>query len=212
MNLLNYPGLDRQRRRRHRWRTALAGFLAGVVLAAAGVHEMVSRLPHLQREQQRLQSLQGTQKQQQTSLQQQQRQQGQLQEQVLHLQVVAQHHQAWEALYQALQREAQDGALQWLNLELGQDRLVLQGRAPSLSSMDQARERLSQKLGMALSLSSVLITPTREDVSLLAGAEVGAERLPPVAFVWHADWPVLRTQPDKRAGLAPDTPATKPLP
>lgn len=212
MNLLNYPGLDRQRRRRHRWRTALAGFLAGVVLAVAGVHEMVSRLPRLQQEQLRLQSLQGTQKQQQTSLQEQQRQQGLLQAQVLHLQSVAQHHQAWEALYQALQREAQDGALQWLNLELGQDRLVLQGRAPSLSSMDQARERLSQKLGMALSLSSALITPAREDVSPLAGAEVGVERLPLVAFVWHADWPVLRTQPDKRAGLAPDAPVTKPLP
>lgn len=212
MNLLNYPGLDRQRRYRYRWTTALAGGLAGVVLAAGGMHWTVSRLPPMQQELQRLQALVAAQKQQKKSLEHQQAQHATWQQQALHLQHVAEQHQAWQVLHQALLREAQGGALQWLSLELNQDRLALHGRAQSLPSMNQARQRLSHMLGIPLHISSALITPAKPEMHKPSGPDAGQQRLPAVEFVWHGDWPMTRTRSDKSGSLTKDAPAARPLP
>lgn len=205
VNLLHYPALDRQRKSRHRWTTSLAGGVVGVALAWSAVQWQASHAQQIRQEQQRLQAILDAQKQQLQSRQKQQAQQGVWQQQVQHLQAVAQEHSAWEVLHQALQREAGEGSLQLLSLQLTQGRLALHGLTSNLQSMNQARQRVSHELGLDLKLSSALIT-----------AEPPAQRQPQaramVEFVWQGDWPVPRSRTDKPSAMPSSVAASKPLP
>lgn len=205
LNLLNYPALDRQRKWRHRWTTSLAGGVVGVLLAWSAVQWQSSRALPIEQERQRLQTIVGAQKQQLLAQQKQQVQQVAWQQQVQHLDTVAQEHRAWEVLHQALQREAAGGALKLRSLQLTQGRLTLHGQSAGLQSMNQARERVARDLGLDLKLTSALIM-----------AEPSAQRPPPtrarVEFVWQADWSVPRSRADKTKAMPSAVPTAKPLP
>lgn len=205
VNLLQYPALDRQRRWRHRWTTSVAGGVVGVLLAWFYVQWEASQAQHIQQERQRLQAMLDAQKQQQQSQQKQQVQQAAWQQQVQHLQGVAQEHSAWEVLHQVLQREARVDVLQFLSLQLTQGQLVLQGRTSNLPSMNQARQRVSQDLGLELKLSSALLA-----------AEPPAQSQPPapamVEFVWQGDWSALRSRSAKTIAVSSGGSAPRSVP
>lgn len=198
VNLLNYPALERQRRWRHRWTTSLAGGMVGVMLAWAVLQWVDVHQEQVQQQHQRLQAMLDAQKKQRQSLQKQQAEHGVWQQQVLHLHGVAQQHKAWELLHQALQREAGEGALQLLSLQLAQGRLSLHGRTTDLQGMNQARMRISHDLGLELKLSSALILP---EPSVRSPSQAPAR----VEFVWQGDWPLLRPQAEKTM-VAPSGP------
>lgn len=198
LNLLNYPGLDRQRRRFHRRWTSAAGLVVGSLLAGLLLYWSEHYKQVLQQEQQDLKAKVGTQKTQQQATEKSQLQQGQGRLQWQHLQQVAEEHKAWEALNLALQQEAGHGALQWLSLQLTQDRLELQGRAKDLQSMNQARERLSHELGGVLSLTRAQFVG---DVGGLNPGQARADRSAAVEFVWQMDWSVLRARHEKPVGV-----------
>lgn len=209
MNLLNYPALDRQRRRWHRWWTSLAGGSVGVLMAWAGAQWLAAHGVQLQQEQQRLNALLGLQKQATQSLQKQQVQQANRQQQGLHMQRVADQHAAWETLHRALQREAVQGGVQLVSLQQSEDRLVLHGRANTLHDMNRARERLSQALGWALDLSSAQFTTQSDKPGSSPARSAGGETL---EFVWQANWPVMRAGAEKKSGAPLNVPTQKVTP
>lgn len=184
LNLLNYPGLDRQRRRFHRRWTLAAGVATGSLVGFLLLHWSDPYRLFLQQEQQRLNAHVSAQKLQQQAANQSKLQQGQGQLQLQHLQQVAKQHKAWEALNRALQQEAAQGGLQLLSLQLTSDRLELQGRAKDLNSMNQSRERLSQQLPWVLSLTRAQFVA---DGLGSNPSPVLPDRSAAVEFVWHAD-------------------------
>jgi Tfp pilus assembly protein PilN len=199
LNLLNYPGLDRQRRRFHRRWTLAAGVATGSLVALLLLHWSDQFRLMLQQEQQRIKAQVNAQKLQRQAAEKSKLQQGQEHLQLQHLQQVAEQHKAWETLNRALQQEAGHGALQLLSLQLTSDRLELQGRAKDLNSMNQARERLSQVLPWVLSLNRAQFVADGRGSN---PSEAMAERLAAVEFVWHAEWPALRARYEKSgAGL-----------
>lgn len=205
MNLLNYPGLDRQRRWRHRWTTALAGAVVGVLLAWFAAQWAVSHAGQTQQELQRLQAILSAQKQQLQWVQKQQLQHGAWQQQVQHLQAIAQQHKAWEVLHQALEREAHEGGLQLLSLQFTQGRLALHGRNPNMQSMNQARQRVSRELGLDLKLVSALV--------MEESPGSGKPQAPAmVEFVWQGDWPISHFRSEKSVAGPSSPSASRPLP
>ena len=194
LNLLNYPGLDRQRRRFHRRWTSAAGLVVGGLLAGLLLYWGDHYIQVLEQEQQHLKAKVSAQKAQQQVIEKSQLQQGQGRLQWQHLQQVAHEHKAWEALNLALQQEAGHGTLYLLSLQLTQDRLELQGRAKDLQSMNQARERLSQELRGVLSLTRAQFVG---DVGGLSPGQTRVERSAAVEFVWQVDGSVLRARQEK---------------
>ena len=209
LNLLNYPGLDRQRRRFHRRWTLAAGVVTGSLVALLVLHWSDQYKLFLQQEQQRIKTQVSAQKLQHQAAEKSKLQQGQGHLQLQHLQQVAEQHKAWEALNRALQQEAGQGALQLLSLQLTSDRLELQGRAKDLTSMNQARERLSQDLPWVLSLNRAQFVADGRGAN---PSETQADRLAAVEFVWHAHWPALRARPEKPGAALPSGSSEKASP
>lgn len=212
MNLLHYPALDRQRRWRHRWRTFVAGTVAGLGLAWSGVQWTVSQAPELQQAHGQIQASLQTQKQQRQHVQQEKAEHAVRQQQVGHLQQVAQQHKAWSVLHQALLHEARDGSLQLLSLQLVQERLELHGRAHSLQSMNQARQRIAQDLGVGLELSSAVLAPIAHDANQPDTLRRVQQATPTVEFVWHAGWPAIRSRAVPVTGVAQGAVAASSVP
>lgn len=179
--------------------------MVGVLLALATVQWKASHAQHIQQEHKRLQAMLAAQKKQLQSREQQQVQHGIWQQQVQHLQGVAEQHRAWELLHQALQREARAGALQLESLQLTQGRLALHGRIPHLQSMNQARQRMSHDLGLDLKLSSALTTAQPRGLDKPQAPVM-------VEFVWQGDWLVPRSRPEKPVAIPSSPLTTKPLP
>ena len=200
-NLLQYPALASQRRKFHsRW-TSLSGLLVGSLVALwlmAQVQEkrqlqvqeaalLQSRLKQMQN---RLAADKARQAQQNTWLQ-----------QAAHVQALSAQQRRWEALYQALLKEAGPESVQLLRLQLDAQTLELHGQAKDVQRMAQARARWSMPLAAssqdaAWTLVSLVNAPDAQ----------GAASPAPLEFVWQTAWPQL--------GLGPMAvaPTPKPLP
>lgn len=212
-NLLNYPTLHRQRRRRHRMRMALAGLAVGTLLAAATQLGLDQALQQLRGQHAQLQA------QWQAVSQQRQREQQQLAAreahrlQAQHLQHIAQQHQAWAALCEALLGQAPDAAWRLTRLQLESGRLELGGWGRDFEHLNATRQRLSAHLQAhgppALSSSAAgvdLLRQTSVVARVAAGQASPADGMG-LEFAWVSAWPVLSppgsTAPKPGAGAKP---------
>lgn len=211
-NLLNYPALAGQRRKRHRWWTSLTGLAVGSSLAWWGAQVVQESVQQGQQERQRLQVLLTDKQAHWRDLQ---KNHAALQKSLLqsaHLSQIQHQHVVWQALYLALQSELGPGSAQLLRLQLEAKQLEMHGIASDAHKMDQVRHALTVQLAQhfqpAFVLSSWVVTPAAADSSALpdvrAQSASGQTRPKPgeggvLEFVWHSGWPD-GPNPSKRGG------------
>jgi hypothetical protein len=177
LNLLNHPGLAKQRRLFHRCWSSLAGLLMGCFLAWCGHQWQIAETRRLQEAQSELQSARLARMQQtQEATQQQNRQRLQV-EQAVHLQQIALHQQAWVAVHERLQEMA-EGGLRLSRLQSDAGHVSLHGELKRFEAMAVARQSLSDQLGQAITLKDVTTGPASQ-----------------VRFVWQTTWPALQSVP-----------------
>lgn len=193
-NLLHYPNLAQQQRRRHRWVTGLLGGAVGVVLAWVLVWWQEAKTESLRTEQRQLQShmAQRTQRLKVLDAQRAQLQLQRLQRQ--QLSQIAQHQQTWNVWHQDLLAQAQRSSLRLERLQADGDKLELQGFAPSVPAMTAARQQLAEQWGQAVNLASLTASNT-------SGEPDGAQSAQ-VAFVWQVAWSSIQP-PIEASGQSP---------
>ena len=193
-NLLHYPNLAQQHRRRHRWVTGLLGVVVGAVLAWGLVWWQENKTESLRTEQRQLQSnmAQRTQRLKVLDAQRAQVQMQRLQRQ--QLSQIAQHQQTWNVWYQALQAQAQGSHLRLERLQAEGDKLELQGFAPSVPAMTVVRQQLAEQWGQAVNLASLTASNTL--------GEPGSAQSAQVAFVWQVAWSSIQP-PAEASGPSP---------
>lgn len=200
-NFLQYPALARQHKRRHRWRTFLAGGVLGVASAWGVLHWGQATLEQMQQERAHLQKqLQETTLQQQAH-QKQQALQKKWDQQALHLTQVSQQQALWQALHRVLMQEPHLSSVRFSRLQMEPDKFELHGVAPDLERMDGARERLSRAL-MEVSVRGdetpgqvrppvlTLRSLVMPEVGLGGAADRGSQTSV-LEFVWQAAWPLV---------------------
>lgn len=192
-NLLRYPNLARQQRRRQQLWGLGSGFIGSLVLAWVGMEWLAISTGTLRHDLQQLQA-QATQRQQQVQAAQSlARERQTAQRQQAHLLQVGQQQQTLVAWHAALQEEVPRHGLVLQRLHIEADRLELQAQAPGAQAMTAAGQRLSQRLGQPLAVTSL---------SEVAGAPaLVPSQIPAVAFSWQGSWPRLVQTPAK--GSAP---------
>lgn len=194
-NLLSYPTLHQQRRRRHRMLTSLAGLAVGAGLAAATLHALQAELPALRAQQAQLQA-QWLEAQQQTKLRQQQKVASDTRrQQALHLQHITLQHQAWAALYDALTRQAPGDAWRLSRLQLESGQLELSGWSRDFDHLNAHRDRLSRHLQahwpapVASAPGPSVAFRQNSVVTRLGPSPGGAGSDTGLEFVWVSPWP-----------------------
>lgn len=212
-NLLNYPALHQQRRRRHRTITTLAGLAVGTLMAAVTLDGLDKSLQRVR--------LQHTQLQAQWQAVSQQRQREQLQVaardahrlQAQHLQQITQQHQAWAALYGVLRSQAQDASWRLSRLQLESGRLELGGWGRDYEHVNATRQQLSSHLQAHLpapvSSSQAAVDLVRQTsvVARVAAGQASPADGMGLEFAWVSAWPVFlppgSTAPKPGAGARP---------
>jgi hypothetical protein len=179
-NLLHYPNLAQQQRRRHRWVTGVIGAGLGSALAWGFLLWQAAKTETLLTEQRQLQRnvAERTQRLKVLDAQRAQAQVQRLQRQ--QLSQISQHQQTWNVWHQALQAEAQRSNLRLERLQAEGDKLELQGFAPSVTSMTAARQQLAEHWGQSVNLASLTATNT--------SGESDSARSAQVSFVWQVAW------------------------
>jgi len=148
-NLLNYPALHQQRRRRHRIATSLAGLAVGALMAGASLFWMERSSQVLRLQQTHLQA-QWSEASQQLKLDQQHAAASESsRQQTQHLRQVLEQHQAWTALHQALRSEAQEDSWRLARLQLAPGKLELVGWSRDFEALNASRNRLTDQLQAA---------------------------------------------------------------
>lgn len=179
-NLMHYPNLVQQQRRRHRWVTGVLGGGLGCALAWGLLMWQAAKTEALLTEQRQLQSrlAERTQRLKVLDAQRALAQVQHLQRQ--QLSQIAQHQQTWHVWHQALLAEAQRSNLRLERLQAEGDKLELQGFAPSVAFMTAARQQLAEHWGQAVNLASLTATNT--------SGESDSARSAQVSFVWQVAW------------------------
>ncbi|MCO4089536.1 MAG: hypothetical protein HEQ17_11560 [Limnohabitans sp.] len=196
-NLLNYPSLHLQRRRRHRVLTTLLGLAVGGLLAEGTRHWLDKGLQGLHAQKAQLQqewlehSERVKHRRQHKVAIEKNRQQAQ------HLRQIAQQHQAWTALNEAFNSEMQGSNWRLLRLQLEPGRLELQGWSRDFESLGAARQKLMDHLQShvpepkpAQEMPHDGVRQTR--VSNRSGAAAGPVEGAGLEFVWVTAWPVFQ--------------------
>ncbi|WP_353246417.1 hypothetical protein [Limnohabitans sp.] len=160
-NLLNYPALHRQRRRRHRITTSLVGLAVGALMAGASLFGLEKSLQGLRLQLAHLQSQWGEASQQLKLEQQQAAASESSRLQTQHLRQVLEQHQAWMALNQALLSEAQDDSWRLARLQLAPGKLELGGWSRDFDALNASRQRLTEQLQAAWPVSPVPATAAK---------------------------------------------------
>jgi hypothetical protein len=221
-NLLNYPALHQQRRRRHRITTSLAGLVVGALMAGASLFWMERSLQGLRLQQAHLQAQWGEASQQLKLEQQQVAARESSRQQTQHLRQVLEQHQAWTALHQALHSEAQEDSWRLVRLQLASGKLELSGWSRDFEALNASRHRLTDLLQKAwpetLFLANAANVATHEaqhvapsSVKGPAPSSVSAERVRQTSvsvrvgphfersqdaagleFVWVSPWPTFK--------------------
>jgi Tfp pilus assembly protein PilN len=188
-NLLSYPALASQRRKRHRLWTSLAGLALGSVLAVSAAQMVQNTVDRLEQERHRLQAQLTAQQALWGEVQKNQLAQQKWQVQSAHLAQIQRQHARWQALHQALQNEMGPGSVQLMRLQLEAKHLELHGNARDVQRMDEVRHALSahlaQHLPAAMVLSSLVVLPSAS-IKVAAQAKASA---PTLEFVWQSVWP-----------------------
>lgn len=148
-NLLNYPALHQQRRRRHRIATSLAGLAVGALMAGASLFWMERSSQALRLQQTLLQAQWGEANQQLKLEKQQAAALDSSRQQTQHLRHVLEQHQAWTTLHQALLSEAQEGSWRLARLQLEPGKLELSGWSRDFEALNASRHRLTSQLQAA---------------------------------------------------------------
>jgi TolA-binding protein len=178
-NLLRFPTLERQQREKRRWRSGWMGAGVGAVLAGGWMQWQSWQTDHLHQTLQGLQ-IQLAERQRQTQSQRQQAQQNQMQrEQWAQLDRLQTQQQAWTLLQGSVLEEAQIQGLVLQRLQVDAGRIDIQGHAPTVQAMTRALQRLSERWGQPLHLSSL------ETFASGDFASTG------VSFSWQGTWPAL---------------------
>jgi hypothetical protein len=217
-NLLNYPALHQERRRRHRIITSLAGLMMGALMAAASLFWMERSIQGLRLQQAQLQAQWGKARlelkleQQQVAVRESSRQQAQ------HLRQVSQQHQAWAVLNEALLRETQETSWRLARLQLEPGKLELSGWSRDFEALSAARHKLMAQMqahwpepaaaatapNASLNATPSSVTgsaPIPSSTELVRQTSVSARGGPsldgftePVGldFVWVSPWPILK--------------------
>ena len=148
-NLLNYPALHQQRRRRHRIATSLAGLAVGALMAGASLFWMERSSQALRLQQTLLQAQWGEASQQLKLEKQQAAALDSSRQQAQHLRQVLDQHQAWAALNQALLSEAQGDSWRLVRLQLEPGKLEFSGWSRDFDALNASRHRLMAHLQAA---------------------------------------------------------------
>lgn len=209
-NLLHYPALASQRRRRHRWWTSLTGLAVGLAVAGWAAQELQALADQMQEDRTRLQAQLTDQTMQLQRLQKQQAVQKKWQLQSAHLAQLRQQHLTWLALYQSLQQAASPSSVQFLRLQLQAHQLELQGQARDVKRMEDARKRLSRSMSFppggndkvhaegqaGQTLQPVWVLSSLDTLFATGAASVtpATDPLEPhkaeLSFVWQSVWPL----------------------
>jgi Tfp pilus assembly protein PilN len=188
-NLLSYPALASQRRKRHRLWTSLAGLVVGSVLAGWTAQMVQETANQSEQALRRLQAQLTAQQALWGEAQKNQLAQQKWQVQSAHLAQIQRQHARWQALHQALQHEMGPGSVQLMRLQLEAKHLELHGNARDVQRMDEVRHALSahlaQHLPAAMVLSSLVVLPSAS-IKVAAQAKASA---PTLEFVWQSVWP-----------------------
>jgi hypothetical protein len=145
-NLLNYPALHQQRRRRHRIVTSLVGLVVGVLMAGASLVWVERSSQDLRLQQAHLQALWGEASQQLKLEKQQAAALDSSRQQAQHLRQVTEQHQAWAALNQALLSEAQGDSWRLVRLQMEPGKLEFSGWSRDFDALNASRHRLTSQL------------------------------------------------------------------
>lgn len=223
-NLLNYPALHQQRRRRHRIITSLAGLAMGALVAGASSQAVQRSTQSLHLQHTQLQA-QWHEVSQQLKLEQQQAaQRDRHRQQTQHLRQIADQHRAWAGLHEALLSEAADGTWRLTRLQLDPGQLALSGWSRDFDTLSATRHTLSAQLqahwppGLtpAAASSGALNAGTgtaprpspvewvrQTSVSARGGSGVvgGSDPLG-VEFVWASPWPTFKTMATNAKGAS----------
>jgi len=189
-NLLNYPALHQQRRRRHRIATSLAGLAVGALMAGASLYWLERASQGLRLQQTHLQAQWGEASQQLKLEKQQAAALDSSRQQTQHLRQVLEQNQAWVALNQALLSAAQEGSWRLVRLQMESGKLELSGWSRDFESLNASRHRLTSQLQAAWP----------ESVAPATAASVSPHVSP------HEPRPVA---PSSVKGQAPNTPLTE---
>lgn len=213
-NLLNYPALHRQRRRRHRITTSLAGLAVGALMAGASLFGLERSMQGLRLQLAHLQAQWGQASQQLKLAQQQAAASESSRQQTQHLRQVLEQHQAWMALNQALLSEAQDDSWRLARLQLAPGKLELGGWSRDFEALNASRQRLTEQLQAAWPESPVPATAAKvaphearpvapspssnervhqTSVSVRAGSALDSlKEAAGLEFVWVSPWPTFK--------------------
>ena len=214
-NLLNYPALHQQRRRRHRIATSLAGLAVGALMAGASLFWMERSSHGLRLQQTHLQAQWGEASQQLKLDQQHAAASESSRQQTQHLRQVLEQHQAWTALHQVLLSEAQEDSWRLARLQLAPGKLELAGRSRDFEALNASRQRLTDQLQAAWPESAPPATaahvsphearplapsPSSKErvrqtsVSVRAGPELDSLKdAAGLEFTWVSAWPTFKT-------------------
>lgn len=194
-NLLNYPALHQQRRRRHRVITTLAGLAMGALLAGLSLLALEKSLQDLRLQKQQLQAQWLASTQQLKLAQQRLAEQDRQHQQAHQLRQISQQHQAWTALNQVLLDEAQDASWRLTRLQLEPGKLELSGWSRDLAALTSSRHKLIAQLEANLPESAA---------STAASTAASAAKLGPMSSDWVRQTSVnIRTGPSFEGHSAP---------
>lgn len=171
LNLLQYPSLSRQQKRRHQSWTSLAGLALGAGLAWAALHGLGVQTLRMQAEQQVLQARWVVQTQQAKAAQHRQLQAHQHFAHWQQWQRIQQHQRAWVDWHESLQDEAQASGLRLERMQAEALKIELQGTTHRAQALPESRQSLSESLEQPLQL-----------VSMTSGVQGTT------SFVWQAPW------------------------
>jgi len=205
-NLLNYPALHQQRRRRHRIITSLAGLAMGTLMAAISLWAIEKSVQGLRVQQTELQAQWLSVSQQQKLAQQSVAEQDRNRQQTQHLWQIAQQHHVWTGLNEALQSEAQNATWRLTRLQLEPGKMELNGWSRDFDALKSSKHRLMAQLEAHWPKS---VTPAVEPNATPSSAPTEWVRqtsvnIPPgqvldgtihpqgVEFVWVSPWPKLK--------------------
>lgn len=175
LNALHYPSLVRQQKVFHRWWTGLTGLFLGCGVAWGWQQWQAIQTAQLQQAQSHLQTTLTERTQWAKEAARQQTQTRLQAEQAGHLKQIAEHQQAWVALHDSLQQEAQARGLRLARLQVEAEKIEFQGIMPRFEAMSDAQQSVSAQLPNALALTSMTVAPKDE-----------------VNFVWQATWPASK--------------------
>ncbi len=175
LNLLHYPSLARQQKLFHRCWTSMVGLLLGGMVALGWLQWQDIQTQSLQQTQTLLQASLTALKQQSKEAALGQTQSRLQTAQLLQLEQIVQHQQAWLSLHDLLHAQARHQGVQLNRMQSDAEKIEFHGTAAHVAAMTDVQQSLSDQLDHPLGL-----------VSITTGAYAGVD------FVWQTHLPAVQ--------------------